>query len=188
MVEPKTEFMFWPLPFKYCVRFKFSKGIKAAHYHCHLAPYHVFMYMMTVQPSSYCYSLHHFYLQNVEFTFGTKLPSLMLHIFWFSHLVLFVDEEIPKGLLTSQTECPTFLFKHWCIMTTQEKHFKLFIYFRRYLRTNSSLSNEFFECVLVLHPRVITIYQICLCLIKHHWITWQTGEEKIAFSRWNKFM
>lgn len=101
--------MFWPLPFKYCVRFKFSKGIKAAHYHCHQAPYNVFMYMMTVQPSSYCYSLHHFYLQNVEFTFSTKWPSFMLHIFWFSHLVLFVDEEIPKGLLTSQTECPTFL-------------------------------------------------------------------------------
>ncbi|KAL5545339.1 hypothetical protein UlMin_009123 [Ulmus minor] len=53
----------------------------------------------------------------------------------FSHLEFFVDEEMAKGLLTSQTDLPTTIYKRWFIKNTQEK----------WLRTNSSLSNGFFR-------------------------------------------
>ncbi|KAF1870772.1 hypothetical protein Lal_00037386 [Lupinus albus] len=54
----------------------------------------------------------------------------------FSHREFFADEEMSRGLLTSQTDLPTSIYKRWFIKNTQEKHFEL---------TNSSLSNGFFR-------------------------------------------
>nr|YP_009529174.1 hypothetical protein RF2 [Pholisma arenarium]YP_009529180.1 hypothetical protein RF2 [Pholisma arenarium]AXX75974.1 hypothetical protein RF2 [Pholisma arenarium]AXX75981.1 hypothetical protein RF2 [Pholisma arenarium] len=61
----------------------------------------------------------------------------------FSHRELFADEEMSKGLLTSQTDPPTSIDKRWFIKHTQEKHFELLINRQRWLRTNSSLSNGY---------------------------------------------
>ncbi|RYQ90490.1 hypothetical protein Ahy_B09g096569 isoform F [Arachis hypogaea] len=63
----------------------------------------------------------------------------------FSHRQFFADEEMSKGLLTSQTDLPTSIYKRWFIKNTQEKHFELLIHRLRWLRTNSSLSNGFFR-------------------------------------------
>nr|QJA16188.1 Ycf2 [Siraitia grosvenorii] len=69
----------------------------------------------------------------------------------FSHREFFADEEMSKGLLTSQTDLPTSIYKRWFIniKNTQEKHFGLLIHRQRWLRTrtNSSLSksNGFFR-------------------------------------------
>ena len=63
----------------------------------------------------------------------------------FSHREFFADEEMAKGLLTSQTDLPTSIYKRWFIKNTQEKYFELLIYRQRWLRTNSSLSNGFFR-------------------------------------------
>ncbi|KAF4389963.1 hypothetical protein G4B88_003446 [Cannabis sativa] len=63
----------------------------------------------------------------------------------FSHREFFADEEMSKGLLTSQTDLPTSIYKRWFIKNTQEKYFELLIYRQRWLRTNSSLSNGFFR-------------------------------------------
>nr|YP_009419534.1 Ycf2 [Sladenia celastrifolia]YP_009419553.1 Ycf2 [Sladenia celastrifolia]ASM46139.1 Ycf2 [Sladenia celastrifolia]ASM46140.1 Ycf2 [Sladenia celastrifolia] len=63
----------------------------------------------------------------------------------FSHRELFADEEMSKGLLTSQTDPPTSIYKGWFIKNTQEKHFELLINRQRWLRTNSSLSNGSFR-------------------------------------------
>nr|YP_010552624.1 Ycf2 protein [Amphiblemma cymosum]YP_010552643.1 Ycf2 protein [Amphiblemma cymosum]UTM96005.1 Ycf2 protein [Amphiblemma cymosum]UTM96024.1 Ycf2 protein [Amphiblemma cymosum] len=63
----------------------------------------------------------------------------------FSHREFFADEEISKGLLTSQADPPTSIYKRWFIKNTQEKHFELLIHRQRWLRTNSSLSNGFFR-------------------------------------------
>ena len=63
----------------------------------------------------------------------------------FSHRELFADEEMSKGLLTSQTDPPTSIYKRWFIKNTQERHFELLIHRQRWLRTNSSLSNGFFR-------------------------------------------
>uniref|UniRef100_UPI0031F4186F hypothetical chloroplast RF21 n=1 Tax=Platylobium parviflorum TaxID=3041830 RepID=UPI0031F4186F len=57
----------------------------------------------------------------------------------------FADEEMSRGLLTSQTDLPTSIYKRWFIKNTQEKHFELLIHRQRWLRTNSSLSNGFFR-------------------------------------------
>ncbi|RXV58805.1 hypothetical protein D6C19_11990, partial [Ligilactobacillus murinus] len=57
----------------------------------------------------------------------------------------FADEEMSKGLLTSQTDLPTSIYKRWFIKNTQEKHFGLLIHHQRWLRTNSSLDNGFFR-------------------------------------------
>ncbi|KAK6796410.1 hypothetical protein RDI58_004111 [Solanum bulbocastanum] len=65
----------------------------------------------------------------------------------FSHRELFADEEMSKGLLTSQTDPPTSIYKRWFIKNTQEKHFELLINRQRWLRTNSSLSNGSFHIV-----------------------------------------
>ncbi|PRQ47663.1 hypothetical protein RchiOBHm_Chr2g0102151 [Rosa chinensis] len=62
----------------------------------------------------------------------------------FSHREFFADEEMPKRLLTFQTDLPTTLYKRWFIKNTQERHFELLIHRQRWLRTNSSLSNGFF--------------------------------------------
>nr|ATL60709.1 Ycf2 [Rondeletia odorata] len=63
----------------------------------------------------------------------------------FSHRELFADEKMSKGLLTSQTDPPTSIYKRWFIKNTQEKHFELLINRQRWLRTNSSLSNGSFR-------------------------------------------
>nr|YP_008999976.1 hypothetical chloroplast RF21 [Agrostemma githago]YP_008999993.1 hypothetical chloroplast RF21 [Agrostemma githago]AGZ17967.1 hypothetical chloroplast RF21 [Agrostemma githago]AGZ17984.1 hypothetical chloroplast RF21 [Agrostemma githago] len=63
----------------------------------------------------------------------------------FSHREFFADEEMPKGLLTSQKYTPTSIYTRWFIKNTQEKHFELLINRQRWLRTNSSLSNESFR-------------------------------------------
>nr|YP_009567755.1 Ycf2 [Nyssa yunnanensis]YP_009567771.1 Ycf2 [Nyssa yunnanensis]QBB87243.1 Ycf2 [Nyssa yunnanensis]QBB87259.1 Ycf2 [Nyssa yunnanensis] len=63
----------------------------------------------------------------------------------FSHRELFADEEMSKGLLTSQTDPPTSIYKRWFIKNTQEKHFELLINRQRWLRTNNSLSNGSFR-------------------------------------------
>nr|AZL92881.1 Ycf2 [Cuscuta japonica] len=64
----------------------------------------------------------------------------------FSRLELFADEEMSKGLLTSQTSQIEHLFRYkytrWFINKTQEKHFEFLIHRQRCLRTNSSLSNR----------------------------------------------
>ncbi|KAG5611100.1 hypothetical protein H5410_022381, partial [Solanum commersonii] len=51
----------------------------------------------------------------------------------FSHRELFADEEMPKGLLTSQTDPSTSINKRWFIKNTQEKHFELLINRQRWL-------------------------------------------------------
>nr|QCT81923.1 Ycf2 [Protea caffra subsp. kilimandscharica]QCT81945.1 Ycf2 [Protea caffra subsp. kilimandscharica] len=63
----------------------------------------------------------------------------------FSRREFFADEEMSKGLLTSQTNPPTSIYKRWFIKNTQEKHFELLIHRQRWLRTNSSLSNGSFR-------------------------------------------
>nr|YP_009247550.1 hypothetical chloroplast RF21 [Tahina spectabilis]AMW65517.1 hypothetical chloroplast RF21 [Tahina spectabilis] len=63
----------------------------------------------------------------------------------FSRREFFADEEMSKGLITYQTNPPTSIYKRWFIKNTQEKHFELLIHRRRWLRTNSSLSNESFR-------------------------------------------
>nr|YP_010901220.1 Ycf2 protein [Crassula columella]YP_010901237.1 Ycf2 protein [Crassula columella]WIL06800.1 Ycf2 protein [Crassula columella]WIL06815.1 Ycf2 protein [Crassula columella] len=63
----------------------------------------------------------------------------------FSHREFFADEEMSKGLLTSQTDPPTSIYKRWFLKNTQEKHFELLIHHQRWLRTKSSLSNGSFR-------------------------------------------
>nr|QXI86363.1 hypothetical protein RF2 [Gentiana producta]QXI86372.1 hypothetical protein RF2 [Gentiana producta] len=63
----------------------------------------------------------------------------------FSHRELFADGEVSKGLLTSQTDPPTSIYKGWFIKNTQEKHFELLINYQRWLRTKSSSSNRSFR-------------------------------------------
>nr|YP_010407277.1 hypothetical chloroplast RF21 [Spiranthes sinensis]YP_010407292.1 hypothetical chloroplast RF21 [Spiranthes sinensis]URF20167.1 hypothetical chloroplast RF21 [Spiranthes sinensis]URF20182.1 hypothetical chloroplast RF21 [Spiranthes sinensis] len=63
----------------------------------------------------------------------------------FSRREFFADEEMSKGLIASQTNPPTSIYKRWFIKNTQEKHFELFIHRQRWFRTNSSLSNGSFR-------------------------------------------
>nr|YP_009746273.1 hypothetical chloroplast RF21 [Pontederia crassipes]YP_009746290.1 hypothetical chloroplast RF21 [Pontederia crassipes]QIH96482.1 hypothetical chloroplast RF21 [Pontederia crassipes]QIH96499.1 hypothetical chloroplast RF21 [Pontederia crassipes]WOK41417.1 Ycf2 protein [Pontederia crassipes]WOK41435.1 Ycf2 protein [Pontederia crassipes]WOK41501.1 Ycf2 protein [Pontederia crassipes] len=63
----------------------------------------------------------------------------------FSRREFFADEEMPKGLITSQTNPPTSIYKRWFIKNTQEKHFELLIHRQRWLISNSSLSNGSFR-------------------------------------------
>jgi len=90
----------------------------------------------------------------------------------FSHREFFADEEMSKGLLTSQTDPPTSIYKRWFIKNTQEKHFELLIHRQRWLRTNSSLSNVFFRSNTLSesYQYVISIYQICSYLTERYWI------------------
>jgi len=46
----------------------------------------------------------------------------------FSHRQFCTDEEMSRELLTSQTDLPTSIYKHWLIKNTQEKHFELLIH------------------------------------------------------------
>nr|YP_010260867.1 hypothetical chloroplast RF21 [Corybas macranthus]YP_010260879.1 hypothetical chloroplast RF21 [Corybas macranthus]UIX55918.1 hypothetical chloroplast RF21 [Corybas macranthus]UIX55930.1 hypothetical chloroplast RF21 [Corybas macranthus] len=59
----------------------------------------------------------------------------------FSRREFFADEEMSKGLIASQTNPSTSIYKRWFIKNTQEKHFELLIHRQRWFRTNSSLSN-----------------------------------------------
>nr|YP_010690634.1 Ycf2 protein [Cartonema parviflorum]YP_010690651.1 Ycf2 protein [Cartonema parviflorum]WBU14345.1 Ycf2 protein [Cartonema parviflorum]WBU14362.1 Ycf2 protein [Cartonema parviflorum] len=63
----------------------------------------------------------------------------------FSRREFFADEEMSKGLITSQANPPTSIYKRWFIRNTQEKHFELLIHRQRCLRSNSSLSNGSFR-------------------------------------------
>nr|YP_010192053.1 Ycf2 [Evolvulus alsinoides]QZN05695.1 Ycf2 [Evolvulus alsinoides] len=69
----------------------------------------------------------------------------------FSRRELFADEEMSKGLLTSQisqtrpSRSSRSTFRRWFIKNTQEKHFELLMNRQRWLRTNSSLSNGSFR-------------------------------------------
>nr|YP_009863963.1 Ycf2 [Corsia dispar]QKE31450.1 Ycf2 [Corsia dispar] len=63
----------------------------------------------------------------------------------FSRRKFFADEEMSKGLITSQTDPPKSMSERWFIKNMQEKHFKLLIHRQRWLRTNSSLSNGSFH-------------------------------------------
>nr|YP_008964910.1 hypothetical protein RF2 [Schwalbea americana]YP_008964925.1 hypothetical protein RF2 [Schwalbea americana]CDJ38675.1 hypothetical protein RF2 [Schwalbea americana]CDJ38700.1 hypothetical protein RF2 [Schwalbea americana] len=75
--------------------------------------------------------------------FKDQLPGSV-----FSHQELFADEEMSKELLTSQLPVDPLKSPHerWFINNRQEdKHFELLIKRQRWLRTNSSLSNESFR-------------------------------------------
>ncbi|KAK8971185.1 Protein ycf2 [Platanthera guangdongensis] len=50
-----------------------------------------------------------------------------------------------KGLIASQTNPLTSMYKRWFIKNMQEKHFELLIHRQRWFRTNSSLSNGSFR-------------------------------------------
>nr|YP_010830748.1 hypothetical protein RF2 [Potamogeton distinctus]YP_010830766.1 hypothetical protein RF2 [Potamogeton distinctus]YP_010830920.1 hypothetical protein RF2 [Potamogeton wrightii]YP_010830938.1 hypothetical protein RF2 [Potamogeton wrightii]WFF50638.1 hypothetical protein RF2 [Potamogeton distinctus]WFF50656.1 hypothetical protein RF2 [Potamogeton distinctus]WFF50896.1 hypothetical protein RF2 [Potamogeton wrightii]WFF50914.1 hypothetical protein RF2 [Potamogeton wrightii] len=63
----------------------------------------------------------------------------------FSRREFFADEEMSKGLITSQKNTPTSIYKRWFIKNTQEKHLELLIHRQRWLRTNSSLYNRSFR-------------------------------------------
>nr|YP_010426286.1 hypothetical protein RF2 [Thottea sumatrana]YP_010426303.1 hypothetical protein RF2 [Thottea sumatrana]USL48281.1 hypothetical protein RF2 [Thottea sumatrana]USL48298.1 hypothetical protein RF2 [Thottea sumatrana] len=61
----------------------------------------------------------------------------------FSRREFFADEEMSKGLLTSQANPTRSIYKRWFIKNTEE--FELLIHRQRWLRTNSSLSNGSFR-------------------------------------------
>ncbi|KAI9075969.1 hypothetical protein K1719_042041 [Acacia pycnantha] len=63
----------------------------------------------------------------------------------FSHREFFADEEMSMEFFTSQRDPSTSMSKRWFIKNKQEKHFELLIHRQRWLRTNSSSSNEFFR-------------------------------------------
>nr|YP_010293014.1 hypothetical protein RF2 [Eriocaulon alpestre]YP_010293031.1 hypothetical protein RF2 [Eriocaulon alpestre]YP_010473212.1 hypothetical protein RF2 [Eriocaulon faberi]YP_010473229.1 hypothetical protein RF2 [Eriocaulon faberi]ULQ65804.1 hypothetical protein RF2 [Eriocaulon buergerianum]ULQ65295.1 hypothetical protein RF2 [Eriocaulon alpestre]ULQ65312.1 hypothetical protein RF2 [Eriocaulon alpestre]ULQ65821.1 hypothetical protein RF2 [Eriocaulon buergerianum]UVH66235.1 hypothetical protein len=65
----------------------------------------------------------------------------------FSRREFFADEEMSKGLITSQMDPPTSMYKRWFTNNTQEKHLELLIHRQRCLRTNtnSSLANGSFR-------------------------------------------
>ena len=65
--------------------------------------------------------------------------------FVFSRREFFADEEMSKGLITSQTNPTTSIYKRWFIKNTQQNHFELLIHRQRWLRTNSLLSNGSFR-------------------------------------------
>nr|SFV94939.1 Ycf2 [Cochlearia pyrenaica]SFV94957.1 Ycf2 [Cochlearia pyrenaica] len=107
----------------------------------------------------------------------------------FSHREFFADEEMSKGLLTSQTDPPTSIYKRWFIKNTQEKHFELLIQRQRWLRTNSSLSNGFFrsntlsESYQYLSNLFLSngtlLYRMTKTLLKKRWLF--PDEMKIGF-------
>ncbi|KAF3788648.1 ycf2-A Protein [Nymphaea thermarum] len=81
-----------------------------------------------------------------------------------------------KGLITSQTNSPTSIYKRWLIKNTQEKHFELLIHHQRWLRTNTNslLSNGYF--------RSNTLYEtnnegrfVLFSATKRHWILFWIG-------------
>ncbi|CAN6455208.1 unnamed protein product [Victoria cruziana] len=54
-------------------------------------------------------------------------------VFMFSHRESFADEEMSKGLITSQTNSPISIYKCWLVKNMQEKHFELLIHRQRWL-------------------------------------------------------
>ncbi|KAJ0091342.1 hypothetical protein Patl1_13914 [Pistacia atlantica] len=94
-----------------------------------------------------------------------------------------------KGLISSQTDPPTSISKCWFIKNTQEKYFELLIHRQRWLRTNSSLSNEFFLSItpsksyqylsnLFLSNRML-LDQMTKTLLRKRWLF--LDEMKIGF-------
>ena len=63
----------------------------------------------------------------------------------FSRQEFFADGEMSKGLITSETNPPTAIYKCRFIKNTQEKYFELLIHRHGWLRSNSSLSNGSFH-------------------------------------------
>ncbi|KAI9075989.1 hypothetical protein K1719_042061 [Acacia pycnantha] len=63
----------------------------------------------------------------------------------FSHREFFADEEMSREFWIYQTDPYTSMSKRWFSKNKQEKHFELLIHRQRWLRTNSSSSNEFFR-------------------------------------------
>nr|WCQ78592.1 hypothetical chloroplast RF21 [Galeola lindleyana]WCQ78594.1 hypothetical chloroplast RF21 [Galeola lindleyana] len=61
----------------------------------------------------------------------------------FSRPEFFADEEMSKGLIASQKNPPTSIYKRWFIKNTQE--FEFLIHRQRWFRTKSSLSNGSFR-------------------------------------------
>nr|USZ79669.1 hypothetical chloroplast RF21 [Nyctocalos pinnatum]USZ79689.1 hypothetical chloroplast RF21 [Nyctocalos pinnatum] len=76
--------------------------------------------------------------------FRDQLPGSV-----FSHRELFADEQTPKEIWTLQTDADEdrlrSLAERWFLKNAQEKDFELLINRQRWLRTNSSLSNESFR-------------------------------------------
>nr|YP_010397446.1 Ycf2 [Illicium simonsii]UQJ77579.1 Ycf2 [Illicium simonsii] len=66
-------------------------------------------------------------------------------VFVFSRREFFADEEMSKGLITSQTNPPTSIYKRWFIQNTEEKHFELLVDRQKWIRTNNSLYTESFR-------------------------------------------
>nr|VDD26346.1 unnamed protein product [Brassica rapa] len=99
----------------------------------------------------------------------------------FSHREFFADEEMSKGLLTSQTDPPTSIYKRWFIKNTQEKHFELFDSAPE-LRTLEPIVHYLMDfSVLILYPRVIFIYQICSYLTER--MNGSNDKKIVAFFR-----
>ncbi|EFH63160.1 hypothetical protein ARALYDRAFT_475624 [Arabidopsis lyrata subsp. lyrata] len=95
----------------------------------------------------------------------------------FSHREFFADEEMSKGLLTSQTDPPTSIYKRWFIKNTQEKHFEFSLsngFFRSNTRSESYqyLSNLFLSNGTLLDRMTKT-------LLKKRWLF--SDEMKIGF-------
>nr|YP_009770294.1 hypothetical protein RF2 [Zapoteca portoricensis]YP_009770320.1 hypothetical protein RF2 [Zapoteca portoricensis]QIT00996.1 hypothetical protein RF2 [Zapoteca portoricensis]QIT01022.1 hypothetical protein RF2 [Zapoteca portoricensis] len=63
----------------------------------------------------------------------------------FSHREVFADEEMLSGLFTSEMDRSKSISKRWFRNNTQEEYFEWLIHRQRWLRTKSSLSNEFFH-------------------------------------------
>ncbi|KAK4733708.1 hypothetical protein R3W88_007969 [Solanum pinnatisectum] len=84
---------------------------------------------------------------------------------------LFEDEERSKRLLTSQTDPPTYIYKHWFIQNTQETHFELLINRQRLLKP-IYLSNLFLSNGMLLD-------QMSKTLLRKRWIF--LDEMKIGF-------
>nr|YP_009747743.1 Ycf2 protein [Lecanorchis japonica]YP_009747747.1 Ycf2 protein [Lecanorchis japonica]QII89423.1 Ycf2 protein [Lecanorchis japonica]QII89427.1 Ycf2 protein [Lecanorchis japonica] len=61
----------------------------------------------------------------------------------FSRREFFEDEEMSRGLIASQKNPPTSMYKRWFIKNTRE--FELLIHRQRWFRTNNSLSNGSFR-------------------------------------------
>ncbi|CAN6454829.1 unnamed protein product [Victoria cruziana] len=81
-----------------------------------------------------------------------------------------------KGLITSQTNSPTSIYKHWLIKNMQEKYFELLIHCQRWVRTNtnSSLSNGSFRSN-TLSENINGGRFILFSTTKRHWILFRIG-------------
>ncbi|CAN6445150.1 unnamed protein product [Victoria cruziana] len=81
-----------------------------------------------------------------------------------------------KGLITSQTNSPTSIYKRWLIKNMQEKYFELLIHCQRWVRTNtnSSLSNGSFHSN-TLSENINRGRFVLFSMTKRHWILFRIG-------------